>query len=49
MKNGAVTVVKLTPKQQAFVDIYIETGNATEAAIKAGYSRKTANKQVTKT
>jgi len=42
MKNGAVTVVKLTPKQQAFVDIYIETGNATEAAIKAGYSRKTA-------
>ena len=42
MKNGAVTVVKLTPKQQAFVDIYIETGNATEAATKAGYSRKTA-------
>ena len=33
---------KLTPKQKAFCDYYIETGNATEAAIKAGYSEKTA-------
>ncbi|MFD1425493.1 terminase small subunit [Kroppenstedtia sanguinis] len=33
---------KLTPKQKAFCDYYIETGNATEAAIKAGYSKKTA-------
>ena len=33
---------KLTPKQQAFADYYIETGNATQAAIKAGYSKKTA-------
>ncbi len=33
---------KLTPKQQAFADFYIELGNATEAAIKAGYSKKTA-------
>lgn len=33
---------KLTPKQKAFADYYIETGNATEAAIKAGYSKKTA-------
>lgn len=33
---------KLTPKQQAFCDFYIETGNATEAARKAGYSEKTA-------
>lgn len=33
---------KLTPKQQAFADYYIETGNATESAIKAGYSKKTA-------
>ena len=31
---------KLTPKQQAFVDVY--AGNATEAAIKAGYSVKNA-------
>jgi len=35
-------VAKLTPKQKAFCDYYIETGNATEAAIKAGYSKKTA-------
>lgn len=34
--------MKLTPKQQAFADYYIQTGNATEAAIKAGYSKKTA-------
>ncbi|MFQ6896479.1 MAG: terminase small subunit [Turicibacter sp.] len=34
--------MKLTPKQQAFADYYIQTGNATESAIKAGYSQKTA-------
>ncbi|HFU6610044.1 TPA: terminase small subunit [Bacillus paranthracis] len=34
--------MKLTPKQQAFCDYYIETGNAAEAARKAGYSQKTA-------
>nr|WP_312985978.1 terminase small subunit [Clostridioides sp.] len=34
--------MKLTPKQRAFCDYYIETGNATEAAIKANYSKKTA-------
>lgn len=33
---------KLTPKQQKFADSYIETGNATQAAIDAGYSKKTA-------
>lgn len=33
----------LTPKQQAFCDYYIETGNAAEAARRAGYSAKTAN------
>lgn len=33
---------KLTPKQKAFADYYIECGNATEAAIKAKYSKKTA-------
>lgn len=32
----------LTEKQKRFADYYIETGNATEAAIKAGYSKKTA-------
>lgn len=34
--------MKLTPKQKAFADFYIELGNATEAAIKAGYSKRTA-------
>ena len=34
--------MKLTVKQKAFADYYIELGNATEAAIKAGYSKKTA-------
>lgn len=34
--------MKLTAKQQKFCDLYIELGNATEAAIKAGYSKKTA-------
>lgn len=33
---------KLTPKQAAFVDAYITSLNATEAALKAGYSKKTA-------
>ncbi len=32
----------LTPKQQAFADYYLELGNGTKAAIKAGYSEKTA-------
>lgn len=32
----------MTPKQQAFCDYYIASGNATDAAIKAGYSPKTA-------
>lgn len=34
--------MKLTPKQKAFCDYYIETGNASESARKAGYSQKTA-------
>ena len=34
--------MKLTPKQKAFADYYIECGNASEAARMAGYSKKTA-------
>jgi len=34
--------MKLTEKQRRFVDYYIETGNATESARRAGYSSKTA-------
>lgn len=33
---------KLTVKQRKFCHYYIKLGNATEAAIKAGYSKKTA-------
>ena len=33
---------KLTPKQRKFVDEYIKLGNATKAAINAGYSKRTA-------
>ena len=33
---------KLTPKQQRFVDEYLVDLNATQAAIRAGYSKKTA-------
>ena len=33
---------KLTPKQQRFADEYIKSGNATQSAIDAGYSKKTA-------
>lgn len=35
-------MASLTEKQKRFADYYIETGNMTEAAIKAGYSKKTA-------
>lgn len=34
--------MKLTPKQQAFADYYIQSGNATDSARKAGYSEKTS-------
>ena len=35
----------LTPKQKAFADYYIECGNATEAARKAGYGGNTKTLQ----
>jgi len=34
-----VSNVKLTEKQKRFVDFYVETGNATEAARRAGYKK----------
>lgn len=43
-----MSVKKLTPKQQAFADYYIEFGNASEAAIKAGYSKAYARTHVYK-
>lgn len=38
-------VKELTPKQQLFIREYIVDLNATRAAIRAGYSEKTANEQ----
>lgn len=35
---------RLTPKQERFVDEYLIDLNATQAAIRAGYSRKTADR-----
>lgn len=37
--------MRLTIKQQRFADEYIISGNATEAAIKAGYAKKAAYQQ----
>ena len=34
--------MKLTEKQRRFCDYYIELGNGAEAAVRAGYSKKTA-------
>lgn len=39
---------KLTQKQRRFIDEYIISGNATQAAIKAGYSKKYANTNAAK-
>ena len=39
---------KLTQKQRRFIDEYIIYGNATQAAIKAGYSKKYANTNAAK-
>lgn len=39
---------KLTAKQRKFADEYIKTGNATQSAIKAGYSEKYANTNANK-
>lgn len=39
----------LTLKQQAFADYYIEYGDATKAALAAGYSKKNAGENAAKT
>ncbi|MFB5454916.1 terminase small subunit [Enterococcus avium] len=40
--------MSLNPRQRAFADEYIITGNATQSAIKAGYSEKYANTNASK-
>lgn len=46
--GGDNCMTKLTEKQKRFADYYIETGNATQAAVKAGYSKKYANTNANK-
>lgn len=36
--------MRLTEKQNRFVDFYVETGNASESARRAGYSERSANR-----
>lgn len=43
----AVAELKLTIKQKKFADEYIRLGNATQAAINAGYSKKAARQMGT--
>ena len=38
----------LTPRQKSFVENYLKNGNATEAAISAGYAAKSARSQGSK-
>lgn len=47
-RGGDGKLSKLTLKQKRFADEYIITGNATESAIKAGYSKKYANTNASK-
>ena len=41
-------VIRMTERQKRFVDYYIKSGNATEAARKAGYSEKYTNNNAQK-
>jgi phage terminase small subunit len=47
-RRSEQTAPKITPKQQKFVDEYLKDLNATQAAIRAGYSKKTAKQQATR-
>jgi len=44
-EGGVSSIEMLTPKQQAFVEEYLIDLNSTQAAIRAGYSEKTAHSQ----
>ena len=43
-----MVVANMTPKQQRFCDEYLIDLNGTQAAIRAGYSAKTANEQASR-
>ena len=38
-------ILLITERQDKFIDIYSKTGNATQSAIEAGYSEKTAKQK----
>ena len=42
--NKEVVALKLNARQKSFCEFYVASGNATESAIKAGYSKKTADR-----
>lgn len=43
-----VNEMRLSSKQQIFADEYIKSGNAFQSAIRAGYSKNYANKNISK-
>ena len=45
---GGEVALKLNARQKAFCEFYVASGNATDAAIKAGYSYNYANAQIYK-
>ena len=43
-----MVALKLNARQKSFCEFYVASGNATESAIKAGYSEKYTNKNISK-
>lgn len=50
MWGDTIECKKLNPKQQAFIDYFIQFGNAGQTALEAGYSKKyNVTKEIIKT
>lgn len=47
-KVGVIVSEKLNMRQKKFAEYYAQSGNATDSAVKAGYSKKYANTNATK-
>ena len=47
LEIGGEVALKLNARQKAFCEFYVASGNATDAAIKAGYKEKNARKIIT--
>lgn len=41
-------MTELTPQQRRFVELYAQTGNATQAALQSGYARRSAASQASR-